>query len=1531
MNFPIEKQGLYDPSFEHDSCGVGFVVNIKGAKSHSIVADALTILQNLEHRGACGCEPETGDGAGILLQIPHGFFSEVCPENGIELPPPGDYGVCMMFAPKNPAPRSETVRKFKEIVESEGQTVVGMRDVPTDNSPLGKTSKECEPSVLQIFIRRSDSTPAGTEFERTLFLIRKQADKLIKTEQFHISSVSSKTIVYKGMLTTSQVPAYYPDLTDAKMQSAIALVHSRFSTNTTPSWNRAHPYRFIIHNGEINTLRGNINWMLSRQPMMGLSEGAFSKNPDKIFPLIEPDGSDSAAFDNCLELLTLCGFPIEHAVMMMVPEPWLKHKNMDERKKAFYRYHGCLMEPWDGPASICFTDGEKVGAVLDRNGLRPSRYYVTTDDTVILSSEVGVFPVAPEKVVSKGRLEPGRMLLVDTRKGEIVEDAELKSRLANAAPYSEWIEKNMVSLGDVDEVPTEVSRLGADELITLQKAFGYTFEEIRTLLEPMAANGVEPVGAMGRDTPLAVLSEKPKLLYNYFNQLFAQVTNPPIDSIREEIVTASNMNLGAAGNIFNPKPDSCRVIQIESPFLSDGDMAKLKNIHLSSHGKSGFKSAVLESLFDPEGGGKALESALGEMFSKADREIADGANILIISDRGAGKNRCPIPALLATAGLHHHLIRNGNRMKASIAVESGEPREIHHFALLAGYGASAVNPYLAFETIREMKERGTLEIPLETAFSNYLTGITKGVVKIMSKMGISTVQSYHGAQIFEALGLSEPFVEKYFTRTQSRIGGIGVDVVAEESARRHREAFPKRGAPVKTLDEGGMYQWRYGGEAHIYSPQTVHALQRACRTGDYDTFVKFSRMVGDEERKRFTLRGMLDFNFPENPVPLDEVEPEEEIVKRFKTGAMSYGSISAETHESLAIAMNRLGGKSNTGEGGEDKRRWIRDENGDLRRSAIKQVASGRFGVTGEYLANSDEIQIKMAQGAKPGEGGQLPGKKVYPWIAKVRLSTPGVGLISPPPHHDIYSIEDLAELIYDLKNSNPGARINVKLVSEAGVGTIAAGVAKGHADVILISGNDGGTGASPHNSIQYAGLPWELGISETHQTLLLNNLRSRVVLETDGQMKTGRDVVVAALLGAEEYGFSTSPLIALGCIMMRVCHLDTCPVGVATQNPELRRKFTGDPAHVVNFMRFVARQMREIMAKLGFRAVNEMIGKTDRLKAVRPEGHWKAKDINLDAVLYSPDVPKHYGTHRTMEQDHGIERSLDMRKLLDICAPAIENREKVEAELPIRNTDRTVGTIVGNRISAAYGSSALDEDTVTLRFNGSAGQSFGAFVPQGMTLLLEGDSNDYIGKGLSGGKIAVFPPSESKFAAEENIIVGNVAFYGATAGEAYIRGIAGERFCVRNSGVNAVVEGVGDHGCEYMTGGRVVVLGAAGRNFAAGMSGGVAYVFDAAGDFEREKCNTQGVSVEPLSPEEEKELKTMVMRHLQYTRSVVAERILVDWKTEFPKFKKVMPNDYKRMLEAIDRVEKSGLSGQEALMAAFEENIRDLARVSGN
>ncbi len=1524
MSFTYAKQGLYDPSLEHDSCGVGFVVNIKGAKSRSIVENALTVLANLEHRGACGCDPDTGDGAGILFQMPHGFFSAICAETGVSLPNAEDYGVCVMFAPPDEKERTVVLSQFRAIVESEGLRMLHTRDVPTDDSSLGGVSRASSPSVCQIFIERGGV--AEGEFERALFVIRKRAEKTIDSEIFHIPSLSSKTIVYKGMLTPEQLPNYYPDLKDPRMESAIALVHSRFSTNTSPSWSRAQPCRLLIHNGEINTLRGNINRMYSRQPMLGLSNGAFSSEPEKIFPFIEPDGSDSAALDNNLELLTLCGFSIEHAVMMTVPEPWQKNKKMDEAKKAFYRYYGSLMEPWDGPTSVCFTDGEKVGAVLDRNGLRPSRYYVTGDDTVILSSEVGVLPVAPANVISKGRLEPGRMLLVDTRAGRIVRDEEIKSGLVNAAPYAEWTGKYMVKLSDIEDSLAREPRLTRKELMTQQRIFGYTFEEIRLLLEPMAKNGVEVIGAMGRDVPLAVLSLDPKLLYNYFNQLFAQITNPATDPIREEIVTATNINLGVTGNLFNPLPESCRAIQADSPLLSDGEIAKLKTVK-----QDGFKSAVIESFYNPEGGGQSLEAALEEMFSKADSAIAAGANILIISDRGACAGKCPVPALLASSGLHHHLIRAGSRMKTSIVVESGEPREVHHFALLIGYGADAVNPYLAFETLRGMCEEGLLEIDIETAFSNYISGIVKGVVKIMSKMGISTIQSYQGSQVFEALGFSQRFVEKYFTHTQSRIGGIGIDIVAEETARRYFKAFAQRGDNICALDEGGVYQWRRGGEAHIYSPQTVHALQRACRTGDYVQFEKFSANVGNEERKRFTLRGMLDFKFAKKPLSPDEVESEEEILKRFKTGAMSYGAISAEAHESLAIAMNRIGGKSNSGEGGEDRSRWVPDENGDLRRSAIKQVASGRFGVTGEYLANSDEIQIKIAQGAKPGEGGQLPGRKVYPWIAKVRLSTPGVGLISPPPHHDIYSIEDIAQLIYDLKNSNPGARINTKLVSESGVGTIAAGVAKAHSDVILISGNDGGTGASPQSSIHYAGLPWELGISEVHQTLLLNDLRSRVVLETDGHMKTGRDVVIAALLGAEEYGFSTAPLIGLGCIMMRVCHLDTCPVGVATQNPELRAKFTGDPAHVVNFMRFVARETRALMAELGFRTMNEMVGRTDKLKFIKPEGHWKAKGLNLDAILHSPDVPKRYGTYCSTEQSHGIEKSLDMTKLLPPCAPAIENLEKVEVETEIRNTDRTVGTIVGSRISSKYGSSALENDTITLRFKGSAGQSFGAFVPKGMTMFLEGDSNDYFGKGLSGGKMAVFPPKESNFAAEKNVIIGNVALYGATSGEAYIRGIAGERFCVRNSGVSAVVEGVGDHGCEYMTGGRVVVIGKTGVNFAAGMSGGIAYVFDAEGNFADENCNGRGVSLSAPEDGDETELKAMIMRHFQYTGSTVAEDILNGWKGSLRKFVKVMPDDYKRMLDAISGVEKRGISGDEALMVAFEENMSDASRVTGN
>ncbi len=1527
------KKGLYDPSFEHDSCGIGMVANIKGRKSYSIVEQALTVLKNLEHRGACGCEPNTGDGAGILLQKPDKFLRKICSQSGFELPPEQDYGVGMVFLSPSKKDRNKEIEKFNSIVFEEGLSVIGWRDVPTDNSSLGETAKACEPRVKQVFIKREDGVNPGLDFERKLYVIRKRAEKEIRLivyneseRYFYISSLSSKVLVYKGMLTPWQLELYYPELSDSDMETAIALVHSRFSTNTFPSWHRAHPYRYLIHNGEINTLRGNINWMHAREAMF--ESELFGDDIKKLFPVISPDGSDSQSFDECLEFLFLAGRPIEHCVMMMIPEPWSNHETMSDEKKAFYEYHACMMEPWDGPASIAFTDGEKVGAVLDRNGLRPTRYYVTKDDRVILASEVGVLDIPPEDVEFKGRLQPGRMLLIDTKEGRIVGDEELKNRLSFELPYREWINRNLIKIDELDSsVDSSVKEYPRSEMLKRLKAFGYTFEDLRKQIVPMAHDGVEPVAAMGKDSPFAVLSDMPQLLYSYFRQLFAQVTNPPIDAIREEIITDTKVWLGAQDNILDPTPEICKRIELPHPILSNKDINRLKALSVE-----GFKTVTFPIFYDHSKGGSGLKDALDELFEKVDRAIDEGANIIILSDKGFDEKLCPIPALLAVSGLHHHLIRNGKRMRVSIVVESAEPRETHHMATLIGYGASAINPYMAYEAIGHMIREGELTgVDLDTAISNYIKSLVKGVVKIMSKMGISTVQSYHGAQIFEALGLNHDFVDKYFTWTPSRIEGIGMEEVAEETKRRYEAAFPKRDVDTKTLEPGGVHQWRrVGGERHMYNPFTVHKLQYAARNNDYQAYKEFSKAVNDEERNFFTIRGLLDFNFSDNPVPLDEVESVDSICRRFKTGAMSYGAISKEAHEALAIAMNRIGGKSNTGEGGEDPQRFKPDPNGDLRRSAIKQVASGRFGVTIEYLVNSDEIQIKIAQGAKPGEGGQLPGKKVYPWIAKTRLSTPGVGLISPPPHHDIYSIEDLAELIYDLKNSNPGARINVKLVSEVGVGTIAAGVAKGHADVILISGTSGGTGASPRSSIHYAGLPWELGIAETHQTLLVNNLRSRVVLETDGQLKTGRDVAIAALLGAEEWGFSTAPLIVLGCIMMRVCHLDTCPVGVATQNPELRKRFTGDPAHVVNYMRFVAQELREYMAKLGFRTVNEMVGRTDKLRVRNDIDHWKVGNVNPQGLLYKPEVPDSYGTYCQIEQDHGIEKSLDMTVLWDICKPAIESGEKVEATLPIRNINRTVGTIIGSEITKRFGANTLPEDTIKIHFRGSAGQSFGAFLPHCMTFMLEGDANDYIGKGLSGGKIIVYPPKESTFKPEENIIVGNVAFYGATGGEAYIRGMAGERFCVRNSGVRAVVEAVGDHGCEYMTGGRVVVLGPTGRNFAAGMSGGIAYVYDEKGDFPV-RCNMQMVSLEELDDEDLNELRNMIEKHLSYTESAVAKSILDDWSESCKRFVKVMPNDYKRMLETIKRVKERGITGEEALMVAFEENLKDLARISGN
>jgi len=1550
-----QKQGLYDPQFEHDACGIGFVANIKGTASHEIVKQALQILLNLDHRGGQG-EENTGDGAGILMQLPHSFLVEECTKIGINLPEFGSYGVGMIFMPQEQTHRVVCEQLLETIIKNEGQILLGWRDLPTADANLGASAKSVEPFMRQLFIGANSELKDQLAFERKLYVIRKQAELQIRFgniaggEQFFFTSLSSRTIVYKGMLTPEQVDKYYVDLKNPRMKTALALVHSRFSTNTFPSWERAHPYRYIIHNGEFNTLRGNVNWMHARQAV--LSSDLFGDDIKKILPIIDNDGSDSQIFDNFLEFLTLSGYSLPHAAMMMIPEPWSKHESMDDNKKAFYEYHSCLMEPWDGPAAVAFTDGSIIGAVLDRNGLRPARYYVTKNDLIIMASEVGVLNINPEDIVYKKRLQPGRMLLVDTIAGRIIDDEELKQHIASENPYRQWLDKHLINLEDLPASSiSAIPKLNQEEILNSQLAFGYTYEDIKKTIAPMAVNAIDPIGAMGTDTPLAVLSEKPQLLYNYFKQLFAQVTNPPIDAIREEIITASDLTIGSERNLICPEPESCHRIRIKSPILTNDDLARIVNIN-----ETGYKSITLNVLYDVatevKGHKQSLEHALShaleQLYEAADTAIAAGATFIILSDRGVNKQQAAIPMLLAASGVHHHLIRKGTRTRVSLIAETGEAREVHHFALLIGYGVSAINPYLAFETLASMIETNLIEnLSYDKAVYNYAKAATKGVIKVLSKMGISTIQSYHGAQIFECVGIAQDVIDKYFTRTPSRIGGIGLDVIAQEVSARHQRAFGAIEGRDRKLDSGSEHQWRRDGEYHLYNPESITMLQEACRNNSYQQFLAYTEQLNDETQKQATLRGLFDFKFAENPVPIEEVESVESICKRFKTGAMSFGSISQEAHEALAIAMNRIGGKSNTGEGGEHPSRFVPDANGDLRRSAIKQVASGRFGVTSNYLVNADEIQIKMAQGAKPGEGGQLPGRKVYPWVAEVRGTTAGVGLISPPPHHDIYSIEDLAELIHDLKNANPRARINVKLVSEVGVGTIAAGVAKGRADVVLISGYDGGTGASPRTSIKHAGLPWELGLAETHQTLLLNNLRDRIVVETDGKLLTGRDVVIAALLGAEEYGFATAPLVVLGCVMMRVCNLDTCPVGVATQNPELRKHFKGDPAHVVNFMKFIAMNMREYMAKLGFRTIDEMIGRTDKLDVTRAKSHWKAKHLDFSAILYQPTVASSVERYCSKPQDHRLAKSLDMTRILDICKPAIESKQSVEANLDICNINRVVGTITGSEITRKYGSDGLPEDTIRLKFKGSAGQSFGAFIPKGMTMTLEGDANDYVGKGLSGGKLIVYPPHNATFTPEENILIGNVAFYGATSGEAYIRGVAGERFCVRNSGANVVVEGVGDHGCEYMTGGRVVILGATGRNFAAGMSGGIAYVLDVNGNF-RNLCNMEMVQLEQLvdtqpsdtqlsdgqsfeSNQNIVELREMIETHVTLTSSAYAKSILDNWEQMLPKFIMVIPTDYKRMLEALDRANMSGLTGSDAIMAAFEENKNDQSRISGN
>jgi len=1524
------KQGLYDPWFEHDSCGVGFVVDIKGRASNQILKQAIQILKNLDHRGAAGSEANTGDGAGVLLQMPHAFLKEACKKLRIALPGHGEYGCGHVFLPRDRIKRRRLEERFEQIVQAEGQTVLGWRTVPVDNSSLGETAKSCEPQIRQVFIGRNPAMTDAMAFERKLFVIRKHAYNEIRAstmdgaEYWYVASLSFKTLVYKGMLLTEQLENYFTDLKNPSMATALALVHSRFSTNTFPSWDRAHPYRYIAHNGEINTLRGNINWMHAREALF--ESDLFGEDTKKILPIVNPNGSDSSMFDNTLELLILAGRSPAHAMMMMIPEPWSNNEDMGDDRRAFYQYHSCLMEPWDGPASIAFTDGVQIGAVLDRNGLRPSRYYVTKDGLVIMASEAGVLDIPPENVLQKGRLQPGRMFLVDTEQGRIIEDEEIKRKICSERPYRQWLNEHLVHLSDIPDAP-ELPLPDHKTLLQRQIAFGYTNEDERIILTPMARDGVEAVGSMGNDAALAVLSRRPRLLYDYFKQLFAQVTNPPIDCIREEIIIGAETRLGSEGNLLNPQPSACRRVELKWPIITNEEFAKIRRQNLP-----GLKVGVLPILFRVTRGEKGLAKSLEELSVMARRMIEEEEiNLIILSDRGVTRDFAPVPALLAVAGLHHYLIREGLRTRVSLALETGEAREVHHFSLLIGYGCSVINPYVAFETIDDMIREGLLvKIDHKSACKNFVKAATKGVIKVMSKMGISAIQSYRGAQVFEALGLRQDVIDHYFTWTPSRVGGIGLDVIAQEVLMRHHAAFPSRAVNGHVLPSGGQYQWRNDGEQHLFTPESIHRLQKAVRTGSFKVFQEYASLVNDQSVNACTLRGLLDFK-PATPIPIEEVEPVDSIVKRFKTGAMSYGSISKEAHETLAIAMNRLGGKSNTGEGGEDPARYKLEPNGDSKNSAIKQVASGRFGVTSEYLVNARELQIKMAQGAKPGEGGQLPGTKVYPPIAKTRLTTAGVGLISPPPHHDIYSIEDLAELIHDLKNGNRLARVSVKLVAEVGVGTIAAGVAKAHADVVLISGHDGGTGASPQTSIAHAGLPWELGLAETHQTLVLNNLRSRIAVETDGQLKTGRDVVIAALLGAEEFGFATAPLVATGCIMMRVCHLNTCPTGVATQNPELRAKFTGKPEHVVNFMRFIAEDARMIMAQLGFRTIEEMVGHVDRLEGRKAVEHWKAKGLDFSKILYQPDVDEAVGRFCQIPQEHGLEKSLDLTTLLEICRPAIERGEKVVAELPINNVHRVVGTITGGELTKKWGAAGLPEDTIRIQFRGSAGQSFGAFMPRGMTFLLEGDANDYVGKGLSGGKIVVYPSEKATFVPEENIIVGNVALYGATSGEAFIRGVAGERFCVRNSGVNAVVEAVGDHGCEYMTGGRVVVLGPTGRNFAAGMSGGIAYVLDERGDFPA-RVNRQMVGIGKLeSTGEIAEVRALIEKHAAYTRSARARLVLDNWESMVPRFVRVMPNDYQRMLACIQRAHGQGLTGDEAVMAAFEENARDLSRVGGN
>jgi len=1494
--------GLYDPAFEHDACGVAFVATMTGQPSHEIVQHALTALTNLEHRGASGSEPDSGDGAGILIQIPDTLFRAVV---GFDLPAHGEYAVGTAFLPSDAGEAQVAVKAIETIATEEGLTVLGWRDLPTDDSMVGITARSTMPAFRQVFL----TGPNGDDelhLERLAFIVRKRAER---EAGVYFPSLSTRTIVYKGMLTTGQLEPFFPDLSDPRTTSTLGMVHSRFSTNTFPSWPLAHPFRLIAHNGEINTVKGNRNWMRAREAL--LASDKLPGNLDRLFPICTASGSDSASFDEVLELLYLGGRTLPHAVLMMIPEAWENNPEMDPARRAFYQYHSSLTEPWDGPASVSFTDGRIIGAVLDRNGLRPGRFWVTDDGLVVLASEAGVLELDPATVVRKGRLQPGRMFLVDTVEGRIIEDHEVKAELAAEKPYADWLHAGVVHLEELPErehivhTPMSIARR--------QQTFGYTEEELRILLAPMAQTGAEPIGSMGTDTPVAVLSDRPRMLFDYFSQLFAQVTNPPLDAIREEIITSLSSPIGPESNLLDASPAHCRQILLPFPVIDNDELAKLLNINQDGD-FPGFAAAKVSGLYDINGGAQSLADRLEEIFVEIDEAIANGVRFLVLSDRDSDFDHAPIPSLLLTSAVHHHLVRQKTRSLISLLVEAGDVREVHHVALLVGYGAAAINPYLAMETVESMVRSGMItDISPEQAVRNLVKALGKGVLKVMSKMGISTVASYRGAQVFEALGLSQDLVDRHFTGTTSKLGGIGIDVIHEEVRKRHDIAYPITGiSPAhRQLQIGGEYQWRREGEPHLFDPETVFRLQHATREGRYDVFREYTDRVDDQSRHLMTLRGLFNLAVGERPpVPIDEVEPVSDIVKRFSTGAMSYGSISKEAHETLAIAMNRLGAKSNTGEGGEDPERFLPLADGDSKRSAIKQVASGRFGVTSEYLVNSDDIQIKMAQGAKPGEGGQLPGHKVYPWVAKTRHSTPGVGLISPPPHHDIYSIEDLAQLIHDLKNANPRARVHVKLVAEVGVGTVAAGVSKAHADVILISGHDGGTGASPLTSLKHAGGPWELGLAETQQTLIANGLRDRVVVQTDGQLKTGRDVMIAALLGAEEYGFATAPLVVMGCVMMRVCHLDTCPVGVATQNPVLRERFAGRPEFVVNFFEFIAEQVREYLAALGFRSLDEAIGRVDLIDAKPAVEHWKAQGLDLAPVLAVPssDHPR----RNVISQDHGLDKALD-QQLIAICEPALATGEPVRAQVPIRNVNRTVGTMLGSELTRRYGAAGLPPDTIDITLTGSAGQSFGAFVPRGITLRLEGDANDYLGKGLSGGTLIVRPDAAATFLPREHIIAGNVIAYGATDGKIFARGQVGERCCVRNSGATVVVEGVGDHACEYMTGGHAVVLGAIGRNFAAGMSGGTAFLLDA----DIDHINQDMVGLEDLDADDAIWLRGILTEHAEQTGSDVAVGLLADWPASVHRFCKVMPRDYRRVLDAIALAESEGRDVDEAIMEA--------------